>query len=250
MRHGRKVATSKTVRGTILSAAVASLGMFAIQARAADIYWDGVTGNWTDVTNWSTVSGATTPDPTLAPASGDNAIFNITGVNAVETIYLNGNQSITGLVFNTTGATTLLGGNSTTPAINTLTLGGNITTGAGAVIIGGNATAGTDVNLALTAPSTWSVGAGGLVVNNVVSGGFSIAKTGTGILTLNGANNYSGGTTISGCTGSSAPRRATIPGASASRTPRTSNGGIRLVKKLPGPMMTASNARIAWATDG
>ena len=30
--------------------------------------------------------------------------------------------------------------------------------------------------------------------------------------------------------------------ASASLTPRTSSGGIRLVKKLPGPMMTASNA--------
>ena len=38
--------------------------------------------------------------------------------------------------------------------------------------------------------------------------------------------------------------------ASASLTPRTSSGGMRLVKKLPGPMITASNARIASATTG
>ena len=34
--------------------------------------------------------------------------------------------------------------------------------------------------------------------------------------------------------------RTVAPSASASLTPRTSSGGIRLVKKLPGPMMTAS----------
>ena len=38
--------------------------------------------------------------------------------------------------------------------------------------------------------------------------------------------------------------------ASASFTPRTSSGGMRLVKKLPGPMMTASNFRMASATFG
>ena len=38
--------------------------------------------------------------------------------------------------------------------------------------------------------------------------------------------------------------------ASASLTPRTSSGGIRLVKKLPGPMITASKPRIASATAG
>ena len=38
--------------------------------------------------------------------------------------------------------------------------------------------------------------------------------------------------------------------ASASLTPRTSSGGIRLVKKLPGPMITASNLRMASATLG
>ncbi len=35
--------------------------------------------------------------------------------------------------------------------------------------------------------------------------------------------------------------------ASASATPSTSSVGIRLVKKLPGPMMTASNSAIAVA---
>jgi hypothetical protein len=38
--------------------------------------------------------------------------------------------------------------------------------------------------------------------------------------------------------------------ASASLTPRTRSGGIRLVKKLPGPMTTASNSRLALATTG
>jgi hypothetical protein len=37
---------------------------------------------------------------------------------------------------------------------------------------------------------------------------------------------------------------------SASLTPRTSSGGIRLVKKLPGPIITASKVANASATAG
>src|SRR5690348_4388504 len=81
MRHGSKVATSKLVRGTILSAAVASLGIFALQAKATDVSWNGVSGNWTDSTNWT---------PGQVPLATDNAIFNLTGVNSgPEIIYLN-----------------------------------------------------------------------------------------------------------------------------------------------------------------
>ena len=57
--------------GIVSHAAIPSL-------HAADIYWDGGNGTWADVANWSTVSGATTPDPLAVPGASDTAIFNTT----------------------------------------------------------------------------------------------------------------------------------------------------------------------------
>ena len=43
-----------------------------LTASAATIYWDGVgTGYWTNVTQWSTASDATTSDPTQIPTNTD-----------------------------------------------------------------------------------------------------------------------------------------------------------------------------------
>ena len=47
-------------------------------AQAASIYWDLAlnTGAWGTATNWSTTSGADTPNPAAAPTTSDTAIFN------------------------------------------------------------------------------------------------------------------------------------------------------------------------------
>src|SRR5437660_5530698 len=113
-----------------LSLGLAVGGLSAHSSLAGTIYWDtAASGNWSDVTKWSTASGATTPDPSLAPAIGDDVVFNITGVNGAETISLNGNQAANTLTFNNTTGSTII---QSTVADQTLTLASGITVNTGA----------------------------------------------------------------------------------------------------------------------
>jgi len=180
---------AKTLLGTSALTAAIVVSCIAPSAHAATENWTGATnGLWGLNTNWS---GSTTPDSTydltiLGPANVAGALnINIAAAAAANSIS-----------FTNTAATTLT--NTTSGANQTLTLGtGGLTTGTGAVTIG-SATANQNVNIALGGNQTWNVGAGGLTVTNVVSGsGFSLQKSGTGNLTLSGANTYSGGTTLS-----------------------------------------------------
>jgi fibronectin-binding autotransporter adhesin len=52
------------------------------------------------------------------------------------------------------------------------------------------------LTLALGGAQTWDTNVGSLVVNSVVSGAFGITKSGSGTLTLSGANTFSGGVTL------------------------------------------------------
>ena len=45
-----------------------------IQTKAADFYWVGGSGNWSDISHWRTTSGGATY-PSVVPGSSDNVYF-------------------------------------------------------------------------------------------------------------------------------------------------------------------------------
>lgn len=201
----------------------------AMRADAATYYWDTndstagaadmPTGTW-GTGNWSTDSGGTATVSTHATTSADNLYFVAgpaadSGENAYA-VTVSGTQAANGLTFQSSGATTLIGG--------TINLsGGGIalsqyaygTTPQGAVTI--------SAPVVLQANQTWTnnssndltvlgnvtnggnmltiAGASSTIVSGLIgSGNGGLAKTGTGTLTLQGANGFSGVTTISGGT--------------------------------------------------
>src|SRR4051812_27425151 len=79
-------------------------------ASAASLSWDGISSSWNTATNWSTATGATTPDPAAPAGIGDDAIFNITTANTAETITLDAPQAVNSLTFRSTGTVALTGG--------------------------------------------------------------------------------------------------------------------------------------------
>jgi len=126
--------------GTLLALVITVEPLGLSVAPAATIYWDGTSASWNTNTNWSTTSGALTPDPATVPAASDDVIFNITTVNGAEIITLDANQAAKSLTFNNTDTTTLLGGGTA----RTLTIGtGGVTiaSGTGAVTLGDGTTA-------------------------------------------------------------------------------------------------------------
>src|SRR5688572_12115931 len=180
---------------------------------AASLYWDGLAaGGCNTPANWSTDPAATTPDPAASPVAADLAFFNISTVNGAEVVALNANQAALGLVFNNTGTTALQGGGTN----RVLTLGASgllLNAGAGAVTIGG--ATGQNVALTLGAAQTWTNdsaslltvtngvtnganlltvgGTGNTTVAGIIGAGAGgITKNGNGILTLSGANTYTG----------------------------------------------------------
>ncbi|MES2439688.1 MAG: autotransporter-associated beta strand repeat-containing protein [Verrucomicrobiota bacterium] len=179
---------------TLTSIVVATLAIPA--AQAGTIYWDGTTAGWDSTANWSTASGAATPDPLTVPGIADDAVFNITTVNGAETVSLNANQSANSLTFNNTG-TTLLQGNTVASANRVLTIGaGGITvnSGAGAVTIG-STTTNQNVAVTLGAGQSWiNNSANALNIVNAVGGLAGANQTltigGTGDTTWGAGNSF------------------------------------------------------------
>ena len=223
-----------------LLSAAALLLLTAAPVKAANLYWDGSgTPNVTygitafnGATNWSTSSSATTPDPGAVPGASDLAIFNISTLNTPVLVGLNGNRTVAGLQFSSTGATTIY----SHPASNTsytFTIGSSgmlVDSGAGAVTTVSNSTTGF-ISYKLAANQSWTnnssnvmtLGGGitasanatpytltldgsgsggatltGVITNNGTLGtvGVTVNSSGGGTYTLSGNNNYSGLTTL------------------------------------------------------
>ena len=182
---------SSTRLFSALALAIAA-ALWAGTAHAATIYWNGTDTDWTDVTDWSTASGATTPNPVAVPGSADTADFSVSTItNTAQTVNLNSSQNVTGMNFlgTNTAATTLQGGGSN----QTLTLGtGGITvsSGAGAVTIG-STTSGQSVAITLTGNQTWTNNSTtnpltiiGNVTGGTTSSGYQFVASGAGTITL------------------------------------------------------------------
>jgi autotransporter-associated beta strand protein len=159
----------------------------------------------TATTGSLTLSG--TGNTTLSAA---NAFTGTTFVNNATLTYGASNALSSGGL-TVVGGLVNLNGNSDTVGSISLNAG-TITTGAGTLT--GNGTFSTVANnnfasvitgnLGLGANATFTINDGLMdndaVISAVVSGGFTFAKAGTGVLELSGSNTYSGATTISGGT--------------------------------------------------
>ncbi len=173
----------------LIVVAFAAVG-FSPSTQAASLTWGGATnGTWNTTTNWTPNQAPTTADALtiLGPANAAGALtINVDSASAVGSL-------------NITDTAAVVLSNTTSGSNQTLSLGGavtGLTTGAGAVTIG-SAVANQAVNIALGASQTWNIGAGGMTVNNPIGGStFGLTKTGSGLLTLTGANTFTGTTTI------------------------------------------------------
>ncbi|MFM8529195.1 MAG: beta strand repeat-containing protein, partial [Ilumatobacteraceae bacterium] len=200
------------------------LGGLARPACAATYWWNTTTtGLWSTGTNWSNAATGGTSGTAPANSFGtDDAVFNQTSVNGMTIVELDAARSINGMTFLNTGSTLLRANASGT---QTLTLGAKgitVGVGAGPVTIG-------DANNAVpivfsTSDRTWTNDSASLlrIVNNVtnsnyyltvagngtggtrIEGGIAgtggLLKSGSGTLTLTGANIFSGTIGVSGGT--------------------------------------------------
>jgi len=203
-------------------------------ARAEVVYWDGSGSGWDAAANWSTASGAATPDPGAAPGSDNDVVFNISPVNTAQTVNLNGDQAAHSLTNSTTGTVTLLGGG--TDRTLTLGAGGFARTGNAATIVGSPA-AGQRVNLILSESQTWLNNSAGS--DTVISNGVAAHATGdtttTNVLTLNAANKgfvFAGNNNTAALTDGAGGRRLALvkngSGAITLNSTNTYSGGTRL----------------------
>lgn len=213
---------------------LAAVFLTALKSVADSRWWNGVGTGWDSAVNWSTVSDATTPNPASIPNVGDDVIFTITPLTSAQTIRLNGDQSVHSITNSTTGAITLIGG--TGDSTLTLGAGGFTRTGSSTTILGSsitgqkvnivlgadqtwlNTATGSDILISNTvaAAATGDATTTTILTLNAANKGFNFAgnvnttalidgvegrrlalvKNGSGVVTLNSTNTYSGGTTI------------------------------------------------------
>ncbi|MDD4869536.1 MAG: DUF2341 domain-containing protein [Kiritimatiellae bacterium] len=163
--------------------------------QAANI-WDGggFNSSWGTANNW---------DNNIVPSFGNtlDIYWNTASAARLNPSYINANRTIRSINFNANVVATVgirLDNGGGTAYI--LTIGG---AGNAAITVDASATA--NITIGTTARGGVALaenitithdGSGTLTIARPISGGFALTKSGTGILTLNGANTYSGVTTI------------------------------------------------------
>ncbi len=160
---------------------------------------------------------ATRTPATFTNNSTRNFTFSGAAIAGTTTLVKSGSSTLTLANANTfTGPTTLTAGklllsNQNAAAGSVVTLNGGTlefssTVGGNAFTLGGlaAATSGPGFDIALQnnagspSPIALTIGGGPSTYSGILSGGGSLIKNGTGVLTLTQANTYSGGTTLSG----------------------------------------------------
>ena len=126
---------SRMIQSGIIT--MAAFGLAHTSQAATQTWKTAANGNWNDASSWTSI----------VPLVTDSAQFNAAGVNGPETVYLNGNQGVSAVIFANTGATVLLGGTSGGPVNNVLALTGAITVNGGTYdqVVGNGAVTGTSV---------------------------------------------------------------------------------------------------------
>jgi autotransporter-associated beta strand protein len=132
----------------------------------------GSTGNWSNSGNWTSALAANAP---VVFAGTANVITN--NDSAANTEYA-------GMTFNSGAGPFVING-------NVINLAGNIVN---------NSTSVQTINtpLVLQANTTVNAASGNVVLGGSISGSFSLSTAGSNTVTLNAANSYTGGTTVSG----------------------------------------------------
>ena len=150
-------------------------------------FWNGQANNTWSGVNWSPDATGTTSS-TLAPLA--DVVFSISVAPQNEDTTLDFNAAISSLTVNDLAAVTISG-----PGLLSIVGGGadtgiTVNNGAGLVTINSN------VFLGNLSPMITVSNAAGLVVNGIIDGAAGLTKSGNGQLTLNGANIYTGQTTV------------------------------------------------------
>ena len=152
----------------LLALLISYLG--ASTVHAADGTWTNTSGGlWSNTANWS--------GGTIANGSGFTANFNTLNITADTSVSLDGDRTLTNLIFG-----------DTTPAT------------AGSWILDNNGVSTNNLILAGTTPTITvnALGTGKTAsISAIIEGTAGLTKAGTGTLTLSGANTYTGTTTVS-----------------------------------------------------
>ena len=162
--------------GITLTSALISIGL---PSAAQAITWDG--GANTD--NWSGngSAGNNNWSPNGAPAANNDLVFAGT-TRLTPNNNITGDVSYAGITFSNTAGAFTLGGNR-------ITLGGNVTNNDADLQT-------INMDLILSANRIFDAASGNLAVGGIISGNFSVTKSGANSLSLGAANTFSGTTAV------------------------------------------------------